>query len=641
MKERINKGLILLIEIVLCILNGVFLSIFPDSGVWWLNSYANVFGLISFIIGGIPIVIRSINEVFHKDLTTDILFSIALIATLYLEDFFAVSILIIMMGAGEFIEEWTINRTHGNLESLIELQPNICHRKTKGVENIVTVEDVAVEQIMPGDVIIVKQGERIAIDGIVIEGIADVDQSALNGESLPVMKNINDKVLSGSLIIDGFLEIECLFPSHESSIEKVIKLVQQAQNQKSEFQTLTGKWAQFFTPVILLIALIVFLLTQNIYFSITVLVVACPCALVLSVPTAFIAAIANAAWHGVWVKSGNSIETIGKIDSVMLDKTGTLTTGNLVIREIIPTNSSLSKDYILMIATTLEYYSSHPIARALIHNINLRNLKVDPPSEYKKLPGIGVTGIIQKRPYYFGNKSLLDSEYINLENSSASKKFQNDLIKKYEDSGDLSLFLATPSEIIGVITFKDELRDSVLDFIAGLKKIGIKKIGILSGDNQLRSDIVARNLNINFVRANLTPEEKFDIIRKELDDNHRVAMIGDGINDAPSLALSTIGIAIGQGGTALAANHADMILMDDNISNLTHIFEMGRRTIRKSKFNIILALILNFIGILLSLSGILNPITAALWHVSESLIVVINSALLLWSKPKFKSTKDY
>ncbi|KKL20469.1 hypothetical protein LCGC14_2455160, partial [marine sediment metagenome] len=329
MKEKFKKGIILVLELILCILNGVFLYIIPDSGVWGIRSYANIFGLISLIIGGIPVIIESIREVFHKNLTADILFSIALIATLYLEDFFAISLLIIMMGAGEFIEEWTINRAHGSLESLIDLQPQICHKKIRETENSSSIEDVSVDKITPDDIIIVKQGERIAVDGIVISGSADVDQSALNGESIPTFMKYNDKVLSGSLIVDGYLEIKCLFPAHESSIEKVIRLVKTAQEEKSEFQTLTDKWAQFFAPIIICVALIAWLITQNLYLSVTILVVACPCALVLSVPTAFVASIANAARNGVWVKSGDSIETIGKIDTVMLDKTGTLTTGNL------------------------------------------------------------------------------------------------------------------------------------------------------------------------------------------------------------------------------------------------------------------------------------------------------------------------
>lgn len=633
MNEKYKKGIILIIELILCVLNGVFLYILPDSGLWWLGSYANFFGLISFVIGGIPVIFNSIREVFHKNFTADILFSIALIATLYLENFFAISLLVIMMGAGEFIEEWTINRAHGNLGSLLELQPQVCHKKTEGNENPLVIKDVPVDEIVPDVIIIVKQGERIAVDGIVISGIANIDQSALNGESLPVLKKLNDNVLSGSLIVDGYLEIKCLFPVHESSIEKIIRLVQIAQEEKSEFQTLTDKWAQFFAPLILCIALSVWLITQNLFFSVTILVVACPCALVLSVPTAFMAAIANSARYGVWVKSGNSIETIGKVDTVMLDKTGTLTTGNLTIAEIFLINPLFSEDVILKTATNLEYYSSHPIAKCLMYNSNLRKINIGPPSDYKILPGIGITGLIQGKNYYFGNKSLLELEKLNLDQSSEQINITQNLIKQSEESGNLPLVLTASGEIIGIITLKDELRDSVSEFIIGLKKLGIK-IGILSGDNKSRSDAVAESLGIEFVKASLKPEEKYELIQNEIDNNHKVAMIGDGINDAPSLALSTIGIAIGQGGTALAASQADMILMDDNISNLIHVFDIGRRTIRKSKINIVLALILNIIGIILSLYGILNPITAALWHITESLIVVINSTFLLWVKPR-------
>ena len=639
LNEKFKKGIILATELILCILNGVFLYLLPDSGLWILDSYANIFGLISFVIGGIPVIVESIREVFHKNLTADLLFSIALLATLFLKDFFAISLLIIMMGAGEFIEEWTIDRAHGNFESLIELQPQICHKKIKGTVNSSEIKDVPVDEIVPNDIIIVKQGERIAVDGIVISGMADVDQSALNGESFPIFMKFNNKVLSGSLIVDGYLEIKCLVPAHESSIEKVIRLVQTAQEEKSEFQTLTDKWAQFFAPIILSISLIAWFITQNLFLSITILVVACPCALVLSVPTAFMASIANSAQNGVWVKSGKSIEIIGKIDTVMLDKTGTLTTGNLAVAEIISISSDFSEDVILKTTTDLEYYSTHPIARCLMHYSNTKKLSIDPPSEYKQLTGIGITGLIQRRKYYFGNKNLLELEELNLNHDSDQIISTQNFIKKTEGSGNLPLILTTAEEIIGLVSLKDELRDSVAEFIIGLKNFGINRIGILSGDDKNRSDAVAEKVGIDFVKANLKPEEKYEIIQNEISSNHKVAMIGDGINDAPSLALSTIGIAIGQGGTAIAAKQADMIIVDNNISNLVHIFDIGRRTIRKSKINIILALILNIIGIFLSISGILNPITAAAWHIMESLIVVINSTLLLWIRPK--RSKDH
>jgi len=634
LNEKIKTGIKLLAELVLCVLNGVFLLVFilPDSGIWWLGSYANLLGLLSFIIGGISVIVESVRELFRKNLTADILFSIALIATLYLEDFFAISILIIMMGAGEFIEEWTIDRAHGNLESLLELQPSICHKKTAKSDGNHEILEVSVGEIIPEDVIIVKEGERIAVDGLVVKGMGSVDQSSLNGESFPVLKRVNDTVMSGSLIVEGYLEIQCTTPASESSIEKVIELVKKAQEEKSEFQTLTDKWAQFFAPLIICIAIIVWVVTSNLYFAITVLVVACPCALVLSVPTAFMAAIANASKHNIWMKSGSSVETIGNIDTVMLDKTGTLTTGNLKVSKVISINSILSEIDILKIATMLEYYSSHPIAKSLLKSSSEQQILINHPSSFYTITGIGVKGIIQDVSYYFGNKTLLELEELKLNSDFEGIGLTRKIIKESELSGKLPIILASQSKIIGIITFEDELRKKVLEFILGLKKLGINRIGILSGDSKIRSDAVAESLNIDFIQANLKPEEKYKIILNEIDSNHKVAMIGDGINDAPSLALSTIGIAIGQGGTALAASQADIILLDDNISNLIHAFDLGRRTIRKSKINIILALILNIIGIILSLFGILNPITAALWHVMESLVVVINSTFLLWIK---------
>lgn len=634
MNIKLRKGLVLACELLLCILNGVFLFILPDSGIWWLKSYGNIFGLISFIIGGVPVIISSIIELSHKNLTADILFSIALIATLYLEDFFAVSILIIMMGAGDFIEEWTLDRSKGNLESLIELQPEICHKKNGNTDDISTI-DVPTKSIVKDDIILVKQGERIAIDGVVINGNANLDQSSITGESMPIFKKPGDSVLSGSLIIDGYLEIECSVPAKESSIEKVINMVINAQNEKSEFQTLTDKWAKFFAPTIILIAIIVWLLTQNLYYSVTVLVVSCPCALVLSVPTAFIASLGNAANHGVWIKSGDSIEKIGKIDTVMLDKTGTLTTGDLIVNRVIENHPSYSSNKIMNLSASLEYYSSHPIAKCLLEKNNMNGLRIDLPADYDIIPGVGISGIIKNQRYYLGNKSLLEMEELNLNHiEKGVNKNLDEFLKIEVDTGDLGLILAIKDEILGFILLRDELRISVVNFVNGLKTLGIKKIGLISGDNEDRSNQVAEELKIDFVRGNLKPEDKFEIIKKEVAQNHHVAMVGDGINDAPSLALATVGIAIGKGGTAIAASQADVILLTDEISNLVHVIDLGRRTIRKSKINIVLALFLNMFGIYLSLIGFLNPISAALWHIIESLIVVINSSFLLKVQPR-------
>ncbi|MFX1481039.1 MAG: heavy metal translocating P-type ATPase [Promethearchaeota archaeon] len=634
MNEKFRKGIILFIELVLCVLNGIFLFVFllPDSEIWWLGSYANLFGLISFTIGGVPVIIESIWELFRKNLTADILFSIALVATLYLEDFFAVSILIIMMGAGEFVEEWTIDRAHGNLESLLELQPDICHKKINmqgGNNNIL---DVTVGDIVPEDIIIVKQGERIAVDGFVVNGSGSLDQSALNGESIPILKQIGDSVMSGSLVVEGYLEIKCSVPASESSIEKVIELVKKAQEEKSEFQTLTDKWAQIFAPLILITAFMVWLITQNLYFAITVLVVACPCALVLSVPTAFMAAIANASRHGVWIKSGSSIETIGEIDTVMLDKTGTLTTGNLLVSELISINPKYSEREILEISAILEYFSSHPVAKCLLKNCKDRDIIINPPFNFETIIGIGIKGVVNDTTYYLGNKRLFELEELDLKTdyNNFTKTFE--VINKFESSGKLNLFLTSQSEVLGVIALEDELREEVSDFIVGLKKLGIKKIGILSGDSKNRSDVIAESMGIDFVRAELKPKEKYQIVQAELDTEKKVVMIGDGINDAPSLALASVGIAIGIGGTALAVEQADMILLDDNISNLVDIFYLGKRTTRKSKINIALAIFLNIIGIFLSIYGILNPISAAGWHIAQSLIVVVNSTFLLRNK---------
>jgi heavy metal translocating P-type ATPase len=539
-----------------------------------------------------------------------------------------------MMGSGEFIEEWTIDRAHGNLDTLLELQPELCHKieNNSNEDGNRIIKDVPIHQIKPDDIILIKQGERVAVDGMVVKGAGNLDQSALNGESLPAFKKVGDEVMSGSLIVDGFLEINCITPASKSSIEKVIKLVKKAQEEKSNFQTITDKWAQIFTPLIISIAIIVWVITENIDYVINILVVSCPCALVLSVPTAFMAAIANASRNGIWVKTGASLETVGKVDHVMLDKTGTITTGSLRISDITSINSKYKKNDILEISGALEYYSSHPIAKCILNVCKAENISVDPPNDSNPIVGIGIKASVRNDTFFLGNQELLELDELDLKIPPLDLKKVKDTIKKYISSGKLTLLLSTKSEVIGVLALEDELRGDVLEFINGLKNLKINRIGILSGDSIDRADIIAKKIGVDNVKANLKPEDKYDLIRAELKADRTVAMIGDGINDAPSLALASIGIAIGIGGTALAAEQADMILHDNNLSNIVKIIKIGRRTIKKSIANIILAIILNICGIFLSLSGLLNPGLAASWHIGQSLIVVLNSTLLLKDK---------
>jgi len=636
MNIKSKKFLILSIEVLCALLNFVFFDKWKDPSLLWFKSYANLFGLVSFIIGGIPIVYTSIKALFNKDLTADILFTIALFSELYLQDYLAVSILLIMMGAGEYLQEYTIDRAHYNLDTLINLIPTKVTR-IKLLNDERAYEQILLNQIQIGDVLFVKSGERIAVDGIVMEGDAQIDFSSITGESIPIHVKKGDSVFSGGLILEGFVDIQCKTVKEESSMAKVIRLIKLAQEKKSPFQTLVNRWAQFFAPLIISIAIIAGLITQNLIIAVSILTVSCPCALVLSVPTAYIAALANASKYGIIIKSGDALEKMGKIDTIMLDKTGTLTTGMMNIHSIEFLQTKMTENEAIQIAASLEIFSNHPIAQSIIKTAQIKQISLKSVTNFENLKGMGVVGDLDPiHRYYLGNSLLLDTADLQmpLKISPEILKSIKDKMKKYEQEGYLSLILFQIDKPICIFAFDDELRPETREFIQNLQWLKINRIGILTGDSQARAYLLASALHIPpyDIHARLKPEDKYSIIDKEMGNNRLVAMVGDGINDAPSLAHATIGIAIGRGGTALAAEQAQVILMNDSLKVLLHAFYLGKRTIRKSFQNITLAIILNIIGIGLSIIGFFTPYMAAGWHIFQSILVVSNSLFLISDK---------
>ncbi len=645
-KEKIKTLVVLGLELVFVILNRIFLASWTDPQLGWLVSYANIFGLIAFVIGGIPIIYESVHAAIHKDFTADILFSIALISELFLQQFLAIGILLVMMGMGEYLEEYTIEKAHGNMENLIRLIPEKALVKNS-LENSESVDasgfhEIFVSEIEIGNTILIKEGGRIPVDGQIVSGFANLDLSAITGESFPVFHKVNDWVPSGGLILEGHLEIECTQVAAHSSIEKVISLVQKAQSTKSKFQNIVDRWAQFFAPTIILIATIVGLITGELYTAVTILTVSCPCALVLSVPTAFIASLANASSHGIWMKSGEAIEKIAQVDTIMLDKTGTLTTGEMQVKDIIPIKNIMTSEQLLTIGSQLEFYSDHPIGRSFLKEALKQNIEIQPATNILTLKGIGIQGEINGNTYTLGNQQLLSSTSpaMQANNLQTLQNLQNyeevmTTISGLEKSGVLSFLLHDATQFIGVITLTDTLRQNVKEMITDLREVGIKRIGVLTGDSLERTNVFAKDLDLDFVHAALTPETKYQLIQEEMKNHAHVAMVGDGINDAPSLALADVGIAIGNKATALTTEQADIILTDANLLNLGRAIRIGKRTLNKSKFNISLAILFNTIGISLALI-FFSHYHAASWHIFQSLLVVLNSVLLLDDSPKEK-----
>ena len=543
---------------------------------------------ISVILCGLPI-FKECGEGLIKefDIKADLLVSLAIIASLMIGEVFAAGEIATIMAIGGFLEEYTVSKTQGRIEELVKMTPQVATRIKNGIE-----ERIPVEKVQVGDMLKVLPGESIPTDGVIVKGKTSINQSTLTGESLPVDKKENDEVFSGTTNLYGSFTMKTTKISQESSFQKLIKLVESSEPENSRIAVLT------------------YLATFEISRSVTILVVFCPCALVLATPTAIMAAIGNLTQHGILVKDGESLEELAKIDELVFDKTGTLTKGTPEVVRIISDNP---KEMMHLLAS-LESKSEHPLAKSIVKYCSSDNLAE--VTDFKMHIGKGISGIINSSKVIAGNKKLLKSENIDLK---SDKEPQN---------GEIQIFVAKDGEILGSIELADTVRKNSKRTITKLKGLRVKTT-LLTGDNEKTAQHIAKQVKVRNVISNCLPEDKLEYIKREQTLKHRVAMIGDGINDAPSLKKANVGIAMGDIGSDISVEAADIALVNDNIEDIPHLIGIARKTIRIINMGIGFALTLNIIAMALAILGILNPIEGALIHNIGSVIVIIYSSTLV------------
>ena len=550
---------------------------------------------ISVILCGLPI-FKECGEGLIKefDIKADLLVSLAIIASLMIGEVFAAGEIATIMAIGGFLEEYTVSKTQGRIEELVKMTPQVATRIKNGIE-----ERIPVEKVQVGDMLKVLPGESIPTDGVIVKGKTSINQSTLTGESLPVDKKENDEVFSGTTNLYGSFTMKTTKISQESSFQKLIKLVESSEPENSRIVRIA------FT-----LAVLTYLATFEISRSVTILVVFCPCALVLATPTAIMAAIGNLTQHGILVKDGESLEELAKIDELVFDKTGTLTKGTPEVVRIISDNP---KEMMHLLAS-LESKSEHPLAKSIVKYCSSDNLAE--VTDFKMHIGKGISGIINSSKVIAGNKKLLKSENIDLK---SDKEPQN---------GEIQIFVAKDGEILGSIELADTVRKNSKRTITKLKGLRVKTT-LLTGDNEKTAQHIAKQVKVRNVISNCLPEDKLEYIKREQTLKHRVAMIGDGINDAPSLKKANVGIAMGDIGSDISVEAADIALVNDNIEDIPHLIGIARKTIRIINMGIGFALTLNIIAMALAILGILNPIEGALIHNIGSVIVIIYSSTLV------------
>ena len=570
---------------------------------------------IAVILCGIPIFKECIEGLIREfDIKADLLVTIAIIASIIIGEVFAAGEIATIMAIGGFLEEYTVRRTQGRIEELARMSPQLATRIRNGIEERISVENVEV-----GDILKVLPGESIPTDGIIINGETSIDQSTLTGESLPVDKQKRDEVFSGTINLYGSFEMKSTKVSQDSSLQKLIRLVESSKPENAKIVRTADKWATIIVVIAFTAAVLTYLFTFEIIRSVTILVVFCPCALVLATPTAIMAAIGNLTKYGILVKDGESLEELACVDELVFDKTGTLTKGTLEIVEIISDNP---KEMMHLLAS-LESKSEHPLAKSIVKNY--KGNELSEVKDFKMHLGLGVSGTVNGSKIIAGNESLIKSEDIPL-------KFD-----ETPQNGEIQIFVAKDKEIIGKILLADTLRENSAKTIRKLKGLRIKTT-LLTGDNEKTAKNIAKQVKVRNVKANCRPEDKTEYIKREQILGHKVAMIGDGINDAPSLRKSNVGIAMGSIGSDISIEAADIALTNDNIEDIPQLIAVARRTIKIISAGIAFALTLNIVAMALAILGYLNPIEGALIHNIGSVIVIIYSSTLTTYKI---SKKDY
>ena len=573
---------------------------------------------IAIIFCGIPIVLEAvIGLVTAFDIKADVLVSIALIASVLIGEDFAAGEVAFIMQLGGLLEELTVARARAGIEKLVHLTPRTA-RIIAGTEERI----VPAEQVRVGELLRVLPGETVPVDGVIVSGQTSINQAVMTGESLPVDKGAGDEVSSGTVNQFGAFDMKAVKVGEDSSIQRMIRLVQSADAGKAKIVGLADRWATWIVVIALTAAVITWFATGQLLRSVTILVVFCPCALVLATPTAIMAAIGNATRHGFLVREGDALERLASVSRVTFDKTGTLTYGTPEVTEAESFLPELSKEELYAYAAGAELRSEHPLGKAVIRFYRKSGREIPEAEQFEMLPGRGVSAVISGKRILAGNLELLKEKAVFLKDQE--KKQAEECTKR----GCTIMYLAVDGQAAGFIALSDTLRPEAPDMIKELKAAGVTPV-LLTGDHGNAAGETAARLSIEEVHADCRPEDKLNYIDQCQKEKKNVCMIGDGINDAPALKKAWVGIAMGGTGSDIAVDAADIALVNDEIRELPHLVRLSKRMMRTIRYNLTFSMTLNFIAIILAITGVLNPVVGALVHNAVSVFVILNSAFLL------------
>lgn len=577
---------------------------------------------IAIILCGVPIILEAvIGLVTEYDIKADVLVSIALIASVFIGEDFAAGEVAFIMQLGGLLEELTVAKARAGIERLVHLTPQTARVLSGQTETIIPAAEVQV-----GDLLRVLPGETIPVDGVITEGQTSINQAVMTGESMPVDKGIGDEVSSGTVNQFGAFDMKATKVGEDSSLQRMIRLVQSADADKAKIVGLADRWATWVVVIALCAAALTWLFTFDILRSVTILVVFCPCAMVLATPTAIMAAIGNTTKHGFLVREGDALERLASVSKVAFDKTGTLTFGTPEVTAVHSVRKELSDRQLYALAAGVEKRSEHPLGKAIVRCFRAEYGKqgdqMPDADSFSMVPGRGVKAVIEENEILAGNEEMMKEHHIVLETAVGQ------MAKDYERQGSTVMYVAMDGALAGLIVLADTLRTNAADMIAEISKAGVTPV-LLTGDNKNAAAAIAARLSITEMRAECLPEDKLNYISTSQAWKQKVCMIGDGVNDAPALKKAHVGIAMGGVGSDIAVDAADIVLVQDDIKELPHLLRLSKRMMVTIKCNLTFSMTLNVIAIILAMTGILNPVAGALVHNAGSVLVIVNSALLL------------
>ncbi|GAB2021965.1 heavy metal translocating P-type ATPase [Pseudolactococcus yaeyamensis] len=580
--------------------------------------------IMAILIGGYQLFSEGVKDLIKLDFSMATLMTIAIIGATLIGDFAEGAIVVILFAISEMLERYAAERARQSISTLIKVVPKVATIRRNDFEQTIAVQDIQIN-----DVMLIKPGQKIAMDGVVIKGDSTVNQAAITGESLPVDKRISDEVFAGTLNETGYLEVQVTKRATDTTLAKIIQLVEAAQGERAPAQAFVDKFAKIYTPFIILLATLIVIVPPLLfggnwqrwfYQGLSVLVVGCPCSLVISTPVSIVSAIGNAARHGVLIKGGIYLEKIGKLQAIAFDKTGTLTEGKPTVTDFVVVDERYNEPDLLQKISALESYAQHPLASAIVAASQKRGIDETPISidNFKSLTGRGVQGDISDMTYFIGSPKLfpLSSEIANI-------------CQKFQQESKTVICFGTSEDVLAIIGMQDVVRQTSQQMIQELQALGIKAMVMLTGDNQATAEQIGQEVGVSSVKSDLMPADKGQEIQRLQATFGHVAMIGDGVNDAPALALANVGIAMGVAGMDTALETADITLMGDDLAKLPFIIRLSRQSLRTIKQNITFSLALKVIALLLVIPGWLTLWIAILADMGATIIVTLNGIRLL------------